>query len=193
MSSDDNAAKPFPEDPMSEGETKRAYNVLFLCTGNSSRSIMAETILNEVGKGRFRAFSAGSHPTGKVNPNALEQLRNARLATEGLRSKSWDEFAAAGAPPLDFVFTVCDQAAGEMCPVWPGQPVSAHWGVPDPAAVEGSPEAIRRAFFVAYDVLFRRIGLFTALRLEGLERLALQRKLDDIGKVAGEGSAHKAA
>ena len=168
---------------MGEGQSKRACNVLFLCTGNSSRSIMAEAILNEVGKGRFRAFSAGSHPMGKVNPNALEQLRNARLPTAGLRSKSWDEYAAAGAPPLDFVFTVCDQAAGEVCPVWPGQPVSAHWGVPDPAAVEGDPEAIRRAFFVAYDVLFRRIGLFTALRLDGLERLALQRKLDDIGKV----------
>jgi arsenate reductase (thioredoxin) len=178
---------------MGEGHSKRAYNVLFLCTGNSSRSIMAEAILNEVGKGRFRAFSAGSHPTGKVNPNALEQLRNARLPTEGLRSKSWDEFAAAGAPPLDFVFTVCDQAAGEVCPVWPGQPVSAHWGVPDPAAVEGNPEAIRRAFFVAYDVLFRRIGLFTALRLDALERLALQRKLDEIGKVAGERAENKAA
>ena len=178
---------------MGEGQTKRAYNVLFLCTGNSSRSIMAETILNEIGKGRFRAFSAGSHPTGKVNPHALDQLRSARLATDGLRSKSWDEFAVAGAPPLDFVFTVCDHAAGEVCPIWPGQPVSAHWGVPDPAAVEGNPEAIRRAFFVAYDVLFRRIGLFTALRLEGLERLALQRKLDDIGKVAGEGPENKAA
>jgi arsenate reductase (thioredoxin) len=178
---------------MGEGQAKRAYNVLFLCTGNSSRSIMAEAILNEVGKGRFRAFSAGSHPTGKVNPNALEQLRNARLPTAGLRSKSWDEYAAAGAPPLDFVFTVCDQAAGEVCPLWPGQPVSAHWGVPDPAAVEGNPEAIRRAFFVAYDVLFRRIGLFTALRLDGLERLALQRKLDDIGKVAGERPENKAA
>jgi arsenate reductase (thioredoxin) len=178
---------------MGEGQAKRAYNVLFLCTGNSSRSIMAEAILNEVGKGRFRAFSAGSHPTGKVNPNALEQLRNARLPTAGLRSKSWDEYAAAGAPPLDFVFTVCDQAAGEVCPLWPGQPVSAHWGVPDPAAVEGNPEAIRRAFFVAYDVLFRRIGLFTALKLDGLERLALQRKLDDIGKVAGERPENKAA
>ena len=178
---------------MGEGQAKRAYNVLFLCTGNSSRSIMAEAILNEVGKGRFRAFSAGSHPTGKVNANALEQLRNARLPTEGLRSKSWDEFAAAGAPALDFVFTVCDQAAGEVCPVWPGQPISAHWGVPDPAAAEGNPEAIRRAFFVAYDVLFRRIRLFSALRLEGLERLALQRKLDDIGKVAGERPENKAA
>jgi arsenate reductase len=173
---------------MAEGKPKRVYNVLFLCTGNSSRSIMAEAILNEVGKERFRAYSAGSHPAGRVNPAALEQLRSARLPTEGLRSKSWDEFAAAGAPPLDFVFTVCDQAAGEVCPVWPGQPLTAHWGVPDPAAVEGSQEAIRRAFFVAYDVLFRRIGLFTALRLEGLERLALQKRLDDIGRVTGEDS-----
>jgi arsenate reductase len=172
---------------------KRAYNVLFLCTGNSSRSIMAEAILNEVGKGRFKAFSAGSHPAGKVNPNALEQLRSARLPTDGLRSKSWDEFAAPGAPPLDFVFTVCDQAAGEVCPVWPGQPISAHWGVPDPAAVEGRPDEIRRAFFVAYDVLFRRIGLFAALRFEGLERLALQRKLDDIGRTGSEGGASRAA
>jgi arsenate reductase (thioredoxin) len=178
---------------MAEDTVKRAYNVLFLCTGNSSRSIMAEAIMNQVGAGRFRAFSAGSHPTGKVNPNALEQLRTARLPTEGLRSKSWDEFAAPGAPPLDFVFTVCDQAAREVCPVWPGQPVSAHWGVPDPAAVEGNSDAIRRAFFVAYDVLFRRIGLFTSLKLDGLERLALQRKLDDIGTVAREGSADKAA
>jgi arsenate reductase len=128
-----------------------------------------------------------------VNPNAVEQLRIARLPTEGLRSKSWDEFAGPDAPPLDFVFTVCDQAAAEVCPNWPGQPISAHWGVPDPAAVDGRPEAIRRAFFVAYDVLFRRIGLFTALRLEGLERLALQRKLDDIGRVAGEGPDNRAA
>ncbi len=178
---------------MSESKPQRVYNVLFLCTGNSSRSIMAEAILNEVGKGRFRAFSAGSHQTGKVNPNALEQLRSARLPTDGLRSKSWDEFAAAGAPPLDFVFTVCDQAAGEVCPHWPGQPLTAHWGVPDPAALEGRPDSIRRAFFVAYDVLFRRIGLFTALRLDGLERLALQRKLDDIGRVAGGGSENRAA
>jgi arsenate reductase len=161
---------------------QRPYNVLFLCTGNSSRSIMAEAILNAVGKGRFQAFSAGSHPTGKVNPNALEQIQQARLPTEGLRSKSWDEFAAPGAPALDFVFTVCDQAAGEVCPLWPGQPMTAHWGVPDPAATEGDADKVRRAFFLAYDVLFRRIGLFTSLRLEGLERLALQRKLDDIGK-----------
>jgi arsenate reductase len=178
---------------MEEDKPKRLYNVLFLCTGNSARSIMAEAILNEVGKARFRAYSAGSHPTERVNPNALEQLRGARLPTAGLRSKSWDEFAAPGAPVLDFVFTVCDQAAGEVCPVWPGQPLTAHWGVPDPAAVDGSPEAIRRAFFVAYDVLFRRIGLFTALRFEGLERLALQKRLDDIGRIGGAASTDKAA
>jgi arsenate reductase len=178
---------------MEEAKAKRIYNVLFLCTGNSSRSIMAEAILNEIGKGRFRAFSAGSYPTGRVNPVALEQLRSARLPTEGLRSKSWDEFAAPDAPALDFVFTVCDQAAGEVCPVWPGQPLTAHWGVPDPAAVEGSPEAIRRAFFIAYDVLFRRIGLFTALRFEGLERLALQKRLDDIGRTGGSEAADRAA
>jgi arsenate reductase len=172
---------------------KRPYNVLFLCTGNSSRSIMAEAILNAIGKDRFRAFSAGSHPTGQVNAFALEQLRDARLATEGLRSKSWDEFAVPGAPELDFVFTVCDQAAGEVCPMWPGQPMTAHWGVPDPAAVEGDPERIRRAFFVAYDVLLRRIGLFTALRLENLERLALQRKLDEIGEIFPKAANDEAA
>jgi arsenate reductase len=154
---------------------------------------MAEAILNAVGKDRFRAFSAGSHPAGRVNPYALEQLQRARLPTEGLRSKSWDEFAARDAPALDFVFTVCDQAAGEVCPIWPGQPMTAHWGVPDPAAVEGDPERIQRAFFVAYDVLFRRIGLFTALRLENLERLALQRKLDEIGEVFGKAANDAAA
>jgi arsenate reductase len=178
---------------MSDESTKRAYNVLFLCTGNSARSIMAEVILNEVGKGRFRAFSAGSHPKGEVSAYALEQLRRARLPTDGLRSKSWDEFAKVGAPRLDFVFTVCDQAAAEVCPVWPGQPMTAHWGVPDPAAATGDPEAIRRAFFVAYDVLFRRISLFNVLRLESLERLALQKRLDEIGKVSGEGAADRAA
>jgi protein-tyrosine-phosphatase len=172
---------------------RRSYNVLFLCTGNSARSIMAEAILNEIGKGRFKAFSAGSHPKGEVSPYALEQLRRARLPTDGLSSKSWDEFGKADAPRLDFVFTVCDQAAGEVCPIWPGQPMTAHWGVPDPAAVRGDPEAIRRAFFVAYDVLFRRIGLFTVLRLESLERLALQKRLDDIGKVSGDDSADQAA
>ncbi len=173
--------------------TRRVYNVLFLCTGNSARSIMAEAILNEVGKGRFKAFSAGSHPKGEVSPYALEQLRHARLPTDGLASKSWDEFAKPGAPRLDFVFTVCDQAAGEVCPIWPGQPLTAHWGVPDPVAVQRNAEAIRRAFFVAYDVLFRRIGLFTVLRLESLERLALQIKLDEIGKTTGENSADQAA
>jgi arsenate reductase len=178
---------------MSDRSTGRVYNVLFLCTGNSARSIMAEAILNEVGKGRFRAFSAGSHPKGEVSPYAAEQLRRARLPTENLYSKSWDEFARAGAPQLDFVFTVCDQAAGEACPVWPGQPMTAHWGVPDPAAVRGDPETIRRAFFVAYDVLFRRIGLFTVLRLENLERLALQKRLDDIGKISGNDTADRAA
>jgi arsenate reductase len=178
---------------MSDRSTGRAYNVLFLCTGNSARSIMAEAILNEVGRGRFRAFSAGSHPKGEVSPYAVEQLRRARLPTERLYSKSWDEFAGAGAPQLDFVFTVCDQAAGEVCPVWPGQPLTAHWGIPDPAAVRGDSETIRRAFFVAYDVLFRRIGLFTALRLENLERLALQKRLDDIGRVSGGDAADRAA
>jgi arsenate reductase len=172
---------------------KRPYHVLFLCTGNSARSIMAEAILNAVGKDRFRAYSAGSHPAGVVNPYALEQLGHARLSTEGLRSKSWDEFAAPGTPELDFVFTVCDQAADEVCPMWPGQPMTAHWGVPDPAGVEGDPERIRRAFFVAYDVLFRRIGLFTALRLENLERLALQRKLDEIGEIFSASANDEAA
>jgi len=178
---------------MSDQPPRRVYNVLFLCTGNSARSIMAEAILNEVGRGRFKAFSAGSHPKGEVSPHTLDQLRHARLPTEGLSSKSWDEVAQAGAPRLDFVFTVCDQAAGEVCPIWPGEPMTAHWGVPDPAAVQGNPEAIRRAFFVAYDVLFRRIGLFTVLRLENLERLALQKRLDDIGKTSGDGSADQAA
>jgi arsenate reductase (thioredoxin) len=176
-----------------EPPMKRPYNVLFLCTGNSSRSILAEAILNAIGKDRFRAFSAGSHPTGQVNAFALEQLRGARLATEGLRSKSWNEFAVHGAPELDFVFTVCDQAAGEICPMWPGQPMTSHWGVPDPAAIEGDREKIRRAFFVAYEVLFRRISLFTALRLENLERLALQRKLDEIGEIFPKAANDEAA
>ena len=157
-------------------------NVLFLCTGNSARSILAEAILNRLGEGRFKAYSAGSHPRGKVNPFALAQLRRARLATDGLRSKSWDEFAHSESPRMNFVFTVCDQAAGEVCPIWPGQPMTAHWGVPDPAAVTGDDETIRKAFFVAYDQLFRRINIFVNLRLEQLDRLALQRKLDEIGK-----------
>jgi arsenate reductase len=159
----------------------RTLNALFLCTGNSARSILAESILNAIGKGRFQAWSAGSHPAGQVNPFALELLRQNRLPTEGLRSKSWDEFAAPGAPQLDFVFTVCDIAAGEICPVWPGQPVTAHWGVPDPAAVEGSDEAKRKAFFATYNQLQNRILLFSNLSLEKLDRIALKKRLDEIG------------
>ena len=157
-------------------------NVLFLCTGNSARSIMAETILNALGKGRFKAYSAGSHPTGRVSPLAIELLQANRLPVEGLRSKSWDEFAQAGAPFLHFVFTVCDQAAAEMCPVWPGQPMSAHWGVPDPAAVTGSDEVKRKAFFAAYSALNRRISIFVSLPLAKLDRMALQKKLNEIGR-----------
>jgi len=157
-------------------------NVLFLCTGNSARSIMAETILNALGKGRFKAYSAGSHPTGRVSPLAIELLQANRLPVEGLRSKSWDEFAQADAPFLHFVFTVCDQAAAEMCPVWPGQPMSAHWGVPDPAAVTGSDEVKRKAFFAAYSALNRRISIFVSLPLAKLDRMALQKKLNEIGR-----------
>jgi arsenate reductase (thioredoxin) len=159
----------------------KTFNVLFLCTGNSARSIMAETLLNAMGKGRFKAFSAGSHATGKVNPLALELIAKNRLSTEGLRSKNWDEFAVAGAPEMQFVFTVCDQAAGEVCPVWPGQPMSAHWGVDDPAAVTGSDEDKRKAFFRAYSQLANRISIFLNLPLDKLDRLALQKKLDEIG------------
>ena len=157
------------------------YNVLFLCTGNSARSIMAEALLNHWGKRRFKGYSAGSFPKGAVNPMALNLLEKAHLDTSRLRSKSWDEFAKTGAPVMDFVFTVCDQAAGEICPVWPGSPVTAHWGVPDPAAVEG-PEAEKiRAFRCAYQALETRIKLFTALRLKALDRLAVNREVDEIG------------
>jgi arsenate reductase len=159
------------------------YNVLFLCTGNSARSILAEAVLNNLGQGRFRAYSAGSHPTGRVNPFALELLQKHRLPADGLRSKSWDEFAQPGSPPLDFVFTVCDSAAGEVCPVWPGQPITAHWGVEDPAAVEESDEAKRRAFRNAFQILGNRIRIFASLRLESLDRLALDAKLREIGKL----------
>lgn len=158
------------------------YNVLFLCTGNSARSIMAEALLNRLGFPNFAAHSAGSHPTGRVNPHAVQQLEQARLPVSGLRSKSWEEFAQPGAPRLDFVFTVCDNAAREVCPVWPGQPVTAHWGVPDPAAVSGSPEQITRAFQDAFITLDRRIRLFVALPLESLDQLALKSQLDRIGK-----------
>lgn len=162
----------------------KILNVLFLCTGNSARSILAEAMLNSmaVGKGRFRAYSAGSHPSGRVNPFAIELLEKNHLSTDGLRSKSWDEFAQPGAPALDFVFTVCDNAAGEVCPAWPGQPMTAHWGVPDPAAVEGSDETRRKAFFVAFNQLQNRISLFANLPIDKLDRLSLQRNLDAIGK-----------
>jgi arsenate reductase len=160
------------------------YNVLFLCTGNSARSILAEALMNNlaISAGKFRAFSAGSHPNGEVNPLALELLSRRRLSTEGLRSKSWDEFATPDAPVMDFVFTVCDQAAGEQCPFWPGQPMTAHWGVPDPAAVEGSDEIKHKAFSDTLMVLRRRIELFASLPMDKLDRLALQQQVSDIGK-----------
>lgn len=158
------------------------YNVLFLCTGNSARSILAEALIAHWGRSRFAGFSAGSHPKGTVNPLALQVLAENHLPTEGLRSKSWIEFAGPDAPPLDFVFTVCDDAANEVCPVWPGQPVTAHWGLPDPAAVVGTDEEKRRAFRDAFRALDARIKIFTSLRLDLLDRLALQRELDAIGK-----------
>src|SRR6201988_3554700 len=153
---------------------RKRYNVLFLCTGNSARSIMAEAILNRKGMPNFIGYSAGSHPAGAVRPEALKQIAGARMSTDGFRSKSWDEFAKPGAPQLDFVFTVCDNAANEVCPVWPGQPVTAHWGVPDPAAVKGSPEQIDRAFREAFMILDRRISLFLCLPLSTLNQMALQ-------------------
>ncbi len=156
------------------------YNVLFLCTGNSARSILAEALVNHRGKGRFNGHSAGSHPKGVVHPLALETLARFRLPTTGFRSKSWDEFAAPGAPTLHFVFTVCDNAAGEACPIWPGQPMTAHWGIEDPAAVEGDDEMKRRAFQQAFQALDARIKIFTSLRLETLDQLTLKRELDAI-------------
>ncbi len=158
------------------------YNVLFLCTGNSARSIMAEAVLNFKGRPTFTAYSAGSHPSGRVRPEALREIEHAHLPTSGLRSKSWDEFAQPGAPAMDFVFTVCDNAAKEVCPVWPGQPMTAHWGVPDPAAVEGTSDEIERAFRDAYMALDRRIGLFLCLPIASLDRLAIQREIDKIGR-----------
>ena len=159
----------------------KIFNVLILCTGNSARSILAEAIFNRAGKGRFHAYSAGSHPAGRVNPFALELLQREGFDTSNFRSKSWDEFALPGSPHLDFVFTVCDNAAGEMCPIWPGQPMSAHWGIEDPAAVEGRDEDKRRAFFQAFNFLQRRIALFLALPLDKLDRITLKKRLDDIG------------
>jgi protein-tyrosine-phosphatase len=165
----------------------RIYNVLFLCTGNSARSILAEAILNKDGAGRFRAFSAGSQPKGQVHPAALRLLDELGFPTDGYRSKNWDEFAAPGAPPLDFVFTVCDNAAGETCPIWPGQPMTAHWGIEDPAAIEGDrqPQAFRDAFHA----LQRRIGLFLSLPIESIDELSLQTRLREIGRQADQHAA----
>jgi len=158
------------------------YNVLFLCTGNSARSIMAEAILNQKAKGGFTAYSAGSHPSGAPRPEALKQLQSAGIPIEGLRSKAWDEFAVPDAPHMDFVFTVCDNAANESCPFWPSQPMTAHWGIPDPASVKGTPEEINRAFRDAFMVLDRRIGLFLSLPLATLQKLAIQKEIEDIGR-----------
>ncbi len=158
------------------------YNVLFLCTGNSARSILAEALLNHKAKGLMTAYSAGSHPSGTPRPEALHQLELSGIPTTGLRSKSWDEFSAPGAPHLNFVFTVCDNAANEQCPYWPGQPMTAHWGIPDPAAVKGTPEEIARAFSDAFRTLDRRISLFLSLPLATLDSLALKKELDSIGK-----------
>jgi arsenate reductase len=160
---------------------KDHYNVLFLCTGNSARSLMAEGIMNAKGRPRFTAYSAGSHPSGAVRPEALKQLEAAHIAATGFRSKSWDEFAKPEAPQMDFVFTVCDDAANEVCPVWPGQPMTAHWGVQDPAAVKGTEEEIRKAFRDAFFRLERRISLFLALPLTSIDNLALKKQLDEIG------------
>ena len=160
----------------------RPFNVLFLCTGNSARSIIGEVLMNAMGAPRFRAYSAGSHPTGRVNPFAIELLQKNDLPTEGLRSKSWDEFAQPGAPDLDFIFTVCDSAAGEACPLWPGRPVSAHWGVEDPAAVEGDDDTKRKAFFQAFNRLQHRIQLFLSVPIARLDRAALTQRLKEIGR-----------
>ena len=164
---------------------ERPFNVLFLCTGNSARSIMAEAILNKLGHGKFLAYSAGSHPKGQVNPHTLQLLQSLGYDTPHLRSKSWNEFAKPGAPPLDFAFTVCDNAAGEACPVWPGQPMTAHWGVPDPAEATGSQAEITVAFKDAYRMLHQRIGVFTALPIRSLDQLSLQSKVKEIGHMEG--------
>ena len=160
---------------------KDHYNVLFLCTGNSARSIMAEAIMNYKGRANFTAYSAGSHPSGAVRPEAIKQLENAHLSTRGLRSKSWEEFSKPDAPKLDFVFTVCDNAAKEVCPSWPGQPMTAHWGVPDPAAVRGTPKELERAYRDAFVTLDRRIGLFLSLPLASIDSLAIKKEIDEIG------------
>lgn len=158
------------------------YNVLFLCTGNSARSIMAEALMNHKGRSNFVAYSAGSHPTGVVHREAIKRIQASRLPIDGLRSKNWDEFAKPDSPKMDFVFTVCDNAAKEVCPIWPGQPMTAHWGVPDPAAVDGTAEQVERAFLEAFIILDRRINLFLSLPLASLEKLAIQKEIDRIGK-----------
>jgi arsenate reductase (thioredoxin) len=165
--------------------TDRPFNVVFLCTGNSARSILAEAILNKAGKGAFRAFSAGSQPKGQVNPNALQLLESLGYETAGLRSKSWDELAGPGAPEFDFVFTVCDNAAAEACPVWPGQPMTAHWGIADPAEAKGTVAEVSLAFKEAYRLLSQRIGIFTSLPLRSLDQLSLKNKLRAIGEMEG--------
>lgn len=167
---------------MAQTNAQRVMNVLFVCTGNSARSILAEAILNREGRGQFKAYSAGSMPKGAVHPAALELLKKLNHPTAGLRSKSWGEFAGEGAPELDFVFTVCDNAAGEVCPIWPGQPMSAHWGLPDPAGVEGTEAEIAAAFADTYRMLANRIGIFVNLPLANLDRLSLQKRLESIGK-----------
>lgn len=165
----------------------KTYHVLVLCTGNSARSILGEALFNTLGKGRIKAYSAGSHPAGKVNPYALELLQKIGIDTNGLRSKSWDEFAAPGSPEFDFVFTVCDNAAGETCPVWIGRPMTAHWGIPDPAAAQGSDDDKRRAFALAEKQLRTRISLFLSLPLQSLDKLALKKEIDEIGKLRERG------
>lgn len=176
-----------------KGNRDEPFNVLFLCTGNSARSIMAEAIMNRFGAPKFRAYSAGSQPKGEVNPHTIALLKSLNFKPEEFRSKSWEEFAQDGAPKLDFVFTVCDNAANEVCPVWPGQPMSAHWGVPDPAAAEGSPAIIAAAFADAYRMLQNRITIFSALPLASIDKLSLQKKIDDIGKMRRDPSAEGAA
>lgn len=164
----------------------RIYNVLFLCTGNSARSILAEALIEHWGRGRFKGYSAGSFPRGSVHPLAIDLLASLHLPMQGLRSKSWNEFAQPGVPEMDFVFTVCDQAAGEACPIWPGNPITAHWGVPDPAAVEGTEIERRNAFREAFRALENRIKLFTSLPLDMLDRMAIKRQVDQIGRIASD-------
>ncbi|MGE0667938.1 MAG: arsenate reductase ArsC [Sphingomonadales bacterium] len=169
-------------------DTAKVYNVLFLCTGNSARSIIAEAIMNRLGMGRFKAFSAGSQPKGEVHPLAIELLKSLNHSTDGFRSKSWEEFAVPGAPQMDFVFTVCDNAANEVCPVWPGQPMSAHWGISDPAAVDGTDAPAHLAFAEAYRQLHNRISIFVSLPMKALDKVALQKRLDEIGRTLPQAS-----